>query len=199
VTSKPCYIVLCQCICESSDRLQGVYTQARSSSLCNRNSSEQELFDQSICHLLRAWLIDVTPVGEANYASKLMRSHAIRCMSNGLIHKYDVSSLRGDYAVVAYYGASVALGLAALGNLKGATLLNRPGTNGGRDLVHLIFTGNYTVNEDGTGVLNLLVTLRSGATATATEDFVITEAEVIHGAPLATKIVNAQRESRASF
>jgi len=60
--------------------------------------------------------------------------------------------------------------------------------------VHLTFTGNYTVNEDGTGVLNLLVTLPSGATATATEDFVITEAEVIHGAPLATKIVNAQRE-----
>jgi hypothetical protein len=113
------------------------------------------------------------------------------------IQKYSLASLHGDYGAIGYYGANLALAdeqFDGNGNLSGTALLNKPGTSGSRDLVTLPFTGTYTVNDDGTGVLYLTVTTPTGGTATATEDFLITEAEVIRGIPVATKMADAQRE-----
>jgi len=50
------------------------------------------------------------------------------------------------------------------------------------------------VNADGTGVIFLTVTLPDGTTRSATEDFVITRTERIRGIPVATAIVDEQRE-----
>ena len=50
------------------------------------------------------------------------------------------------------------------------------------------------MNADGTGVIFLTVTLPDGTTRSATEDFVITRTERIRGIPVATAIVDEQRE-----
>ena len=116
------------------------------------------------------------------------------------VHKYSLASIRGDYAVVNHYGANLALALGTerfdgSGGLHGSAILNRPTANGARELVPLSFIGTYTVNDDGTGVILLAVTLPDGTIRTATEDFVITRAEMIGGIPVATKILDAQREA----
>ena len=50
------------------------------------------------------------------------------------------------------------------------------------------------MNADGTGIMLLTVTLPDGSTKNATEDFVIARTEEIHGVPVATRIVDEQRE-----
>lgn len=116
-------------------------------------------------------------------------------------HTYSLRSLQGDYAVVTHYGdgGNLALGIGTeqfdgSGNCQGTLLLNRPTATGTRELVPLTSTGTYTVNADGTGVILLTVTLPDGTTRTATEDFVITRTERIPGIPVATRIVDEQRE-----
>lgn len=114
-------------------------------------------------------------------------------------HHYSVASIRGDYAVVNHYGANLALGVGTIqfdgaGNLHGTLLLNRPTSTGARQLVHLTSTGTYSVNDDGTGIILLSVELPDETIKNATEDFVITRAEVIGGIPVAMKIVDEQRE-----
>jgi hypothetical protein len=114
--------------------------------------------------------------------------------------QFNVASIRGDYAVVNHYGANLALGVGTVhfdgtGMLRGSLLLNRPTSTGARELVPLTSTGTYTVNGDGTGTIILAVTLPDGSIRTATEDFVITRAEVIRRIPVATEIVAEQRES----
>jgi hypothetical protein len=113
--------------------------------------------------------------------------------------EYSVASLRGDYGVVATYGANLARALGTqtvdgLGNLKGSAIVNQPGANGARTIVSITFTGTYTVNSDGTGAMYLTINLPNGKTANATEDFVITKAEIKHGTPIATEIVDAQEQ-----
>jgi hypothetical protein len=117
----------------------------------------------------------------------------------GAAHTYSVASLKGDYAVINHYGANVALGIGdehfdGTGQATGSLLLNRPTATGSRELVALTSTGTYTVNSDGTGILYLAVTLPDGTVKTATEDFVITRSELIHGVLVATEIVDEQRE-----
>jgi hypothetical protein len=115
------------------------------------------------------------------------------------ILQYSVVSIRGDYAVVNHYGANLALGIGTehfdgTGKLHGSLLLNRPTLTGARELVPLTSTGTYSVNNDGTGTISLAVTLPDGTIKTATEDFVITRTEVIRGIPVATEIIDEQRE-----
>lgn len=119
----------------------------------------------------------------------------------GAHHTYSVRSLQGDYAVVNHYGegGNLALGIGTEqfdgnGSCQGTLLLNRPTATGTRELVPLTSTGTYTVNADGTGVIFLTVTLPDGTTRSATEDFVITRTERIRGIPVATAIVDEQRE-----
>jgi hypothetical protein len=117
----------------------------------------------------------------------------------GAIHDYSVASIRGDYAVVNHYGADLALGVGTehfdgTGKLHGSLLLNRPTPTGARELVPLTSTGTYSVNDDGTGTILLEVTLPDGSIKTATEDFVITRIEVIGRIPVATEIIDEQRE-----
>jgi len=114
-------------------------------------------------------------------------------------HAYSVESIRGDYAVVNHYGANLALGIGVThfdgtGGLSGSLLLNRPTSTGARQLVSLTSTGTYSVNGDGTGTIFLTVTLPDGSIKTATEDFVITRTELIHGIPVAMEIIDEQRE-----
>lgn len=112
---------------------------------------------------------------------------------------YSLASVRGNYGVVATYGADIAQALGVQfmdgrGNVRGSAMVNQPGANGTRQLVRIRFTGQYTVKRDGTGVLILTLALPGGKTAKAVEDFVITKARVIDGVTVATEIVDAQEE-----
>lgn len=80
------------------------------------------------------------------------------------------------------------------GNVKGSAIVNQPGPNGTRVIVSITFAGTYAVNSDGTGTISLTINLPNGATANATEDFVVTKSEVRGGIPIATEIVDAQEQ-----
>lgn len=96
---------------------------------------------------------------------------------------YTLSSLQGSYAVVNTYGAHVALGIQAEvldgnGNLTRTGILNQPtagSTTGARTIVTVTSVGTYTVNCDGSGTIRRVITTSAGATAIATDDFLITE------------------------
>lgn len=99
-------------------------------------------------------------------------------------HCYTVASLKGTYAVIATYGANVALALAVRhfdgqGNLTGTFTLNAPdltSTTGARKISTGTQVGTYTVNCDGTGVETRTLTSSTGVTTTQLDDFVITQA-----------------------
>ncbi|MGD1092357.1 MAG: hypothetical protein ABSB35_10240 [Bryobacteraceae bacterium] len=111
---------------------------------------------------------------------------------------YTVASLQGSYAVVANYGANVAIALGTRfydgnGNLTATFIVNEPtagSTTGARTLVTGTQTGTYTVNCDGTGKIYRILTASNGITSTQTDDFIITGAIVQNGL-IATSIVDA--------
>ena len=112
---------------------------------------------------------------------------------------YTLASFRGNFGVTATYGANIAAALGTQtfdghGNLKGSAIVNQPAANGARIVVNISFTGTYTVNRDGTGVMSLTITLPNGTTANATEDFVVTKGKLRQGMPIATEIVDAQEQ-----
>jgi hypothetical protein len=117
---------------------------------------------------------------------------------------FTVASLEGNYAVVATYGANVAVALAkrsldGKGNLTGTFLLNEPtagSTTGARTLVTGTQMGTYTVNCDGTGVITRVLTAGTIVT-TQQDDFVITGAIEKDGELIATSVQDAQRTSSA--
>ena len=115
---------------------------------------------------------------------------------------YTVASLRGSYAVVATYGANVAVALAKRyldgdGNLTGTFLVNAPtvgSTTGARTLITGTQVGTYTVNCDGTGVFVRTLTATNGIVSHQIDDFVITKAKRTEGDQLiATAIQDIQR------
>jgi hypothetical protein len=129
----------------------------------------------------------------ASLGASVARADATRCYNN--------ASLKGTYAVVATYGANVALALAIRhfdghGNLTGTFTLNAPdpaSTTGGRKISTGTQVGTYTVNCDGTGVETRTLTSSTGVVTTQTDDFVITEAkEKDDGGLLATAFEDAQ-------
>lgn len=116
---------------------------------------------------------------------------------------YTVASLQGSYAVLVNYGAAVAIGLQTQvldgkGNLVRTGVLNQPtagSTTGARTIGNVTSTGTYTVNCNGSGTISRVVTRPDGTTATAVDDFVITEAIKVPGRPsIATTLVDAQRD-----
>lgn len=126
-------------------------------------------------------------------------THAQQC--------YDLESLHGHYAIVANYGANVAMSfgeryLDGQGNLIGTFRLNEPtagSTTGARTIVTGTQEGTYTVNCDGTGVVTRKITASTGLVTYQSDDFIITGAKVAFrlGHPVATTIVDAQRTPSA--
>lgn len=115
---------------------------------------------------------------------------------------YTRESLQGSYGVANSYGAHVALGLQAeildgRGNLTRTGFLNQPtagSPTGARTIGTVTSRGTYTVNCNGMGTITRLVTRPDGTTASAADDFVITEAVERDGKLIATTIVDAQRD-----
>ena len=116
---------------------------------------------------------------------------------------YTLASLQGSYSVLVNYGASVALGLQiqvldGKGNLTRTGVLNQPtvgSATGARTVGTVSSKGTYTVNCNGTGTITRIVTRPDGTTASAVDDFIITEAIKWVGRPAsATTIVDAPRD-----
>ena len=110
------------------------------------------------------------------------------------------ASLQGNFAIVGTYGANVALALATrhydgLGNLPGAYIVNGPtagSTTGARTISTGTQAGTYTVNCDGTGKINRVLTQSNGSTTNQVDDFIITAAvPTFNGLMIATAIVDA--------
>src|SRR3982750_4679879 len=83
---------------------------------------------------------------------------------------YTLASLDGSWTIISTFGATVARTIP-------------PGTQ----------TGTYAVNCDGTGTVTRVVTASNGTTASQTDDFVITAAEVRHHELIATAAIDVQR------
>jgi hypothetical protein len=118
---------------------------------------------------------------------------------NGQLPKcYTVASLQGNYSIVANYGAFVAISFGTRtydgnGNLAGTFLVNEPtagSTTGARSIVTGTQAGTYTVNCNGTGQFNRILTT-NGVSTVQTDDFIITAAVVIGGQLVATAIADA--------
>ena len=129
----------------------------------------------------------------------LTRVHTRRPESGGC---YTQESLQGSYSVVNSYGDAVAMGIQSE-SLDGAGKLTRTGplnqpvagsATGARSVGMVTSNGSYTVNCNGTGVINRLVTRPDGTTATASDDFLITKAVVQNGKLVATSIIDVQRD-----
>ena len=116
---------------------------------------------------------------------------------------YDLASLKGNWALDTHYGndgAHVAEALAVRqydgeGNMKGTFIVNEPVVGspiGERKVVHGNAVGTYTVECDGTGVLNRRITTPAGIVIQS-EDFLITQAVVRHGHLIATVIRDMSR------
>lgn len=116
---------------------------------------------------------------------------------------YALESLQGSYGVVITYGANVALGLQAetldgRGNLTRTGINNQPtagSATGQRTVATVTSNGTYTVNCNGTGTIDRIVTRADGSTAIASDDFLITESVESNGRLAATKFVDAQRDA----
>lgn len=110
---------------------------------------------------------------------------------------YTLASVEGDYAIVGTYAGGIAgqLGVSKTdrnGNVEGSALVNIPGGNNTRQVVPISWTGTETVNEDGTGTVELFVILPN-STQRQTLDIVITKAIVIDGVKKATEMRTMQR------
>ncbi len=111
---------------------------------------------------------------------------------------YTVASVEGDYGIVGTYAGGIAglLGTSKTdrrGNVEGSAVVNIPGANNTRQIVPITWTGTETVNEDGTGTVELLVILPN-STQQVTMDSVITKSVVIGGVKKATEMRTMQRQ-----
>ena len=114
-------------------------------------------------------------------------------------HEYSQASLSGTYARVGTYQGNIA---AALGvvvfdgqvSAKGSATVIEPGTRGSSTIVKVGLEGTYSVNSDGTGTIQLVVTLPNGTTSDVIQDFVITKSENRNGTFIATSIFEAQEQ-----
>lgn len=113
---------------------------------------------------------------------------------------FTLASLQGSYAFIGNYGANVAIALGQRyldgnGNLTGTAIINEPtagSTTGARTITTATQAGTYTVNCDGTGQFNRILTAADGTKSNQVDDFVITGEIVQDGQLIATTIVDAQ-------
>jgi hypothetical protein len=114
---------------------------------------------------------------------------------------YTQASIQGSWAIVGTYGSNIAIAIGqryidASGNLTGVYVLNAPtigDPNGARTISTGTQAGTYTVNCDGTGVVNRTVTSSLGIVTTTVDNFMITGAVVINGQFIATTITDVQQ------
>jgi hypothetical protein len=119
---------------------------------------------------------------------------------------YNVASLQGNFAVVATYGANLAVAFGVRqydgqGNLSGVYTLNEPtagSTTGARTIATGTQAGTYTVNCNGTGQFHRVLTQSNGTVTNQIDDFVITAAvPAFNGVLIATTIADAQQTPSA--
>lgn len=112
--------------------------------------------------------------------------------------RFSLATVCGDYGAIATYGANIAraLGYEVMdghGGITGAATANQPGPNSTtRSISKIGISGTYTVDETGSGVMNLVIALPGGGTASVTEDFVITKTKMVDGVLIATEIQDMQ-------
>ena len=111
--------------------------------------------------------------------------------------RFSTGSLCGNYGAIATYGANLAraLGFEAMdghGKITGSAVVNQPGPNNTRTLTNIGISGTYTINAEGMGTMSLTIALPGGATASVTEDFVVTRSKMVDGVAIATEIQDAQ-------
>ena len=109
---------------------------------------------------------------------------------------YTLASLQGNYAIIGNYGSNLGMSLAvqtidANGNFTRSAVVNGP-TAGSTTVTTTTNTGTITVNCDGTGKFNRILTLADGTMSTGVDDFIITNAIEKDGVLIATTIVDAQ-------
>ena len=127
-------------------------------------------------------------------------SSQMRAQGHGLIARdqYSVASVCGDYSAIATYGPNIAraLGFEVMdghGNIRGAATVNQPGSDDTtRSISRIGISGTYTVEEDGSGKMDLSIALPGGGSASVSEDFVITKTKTINGVLIATEIEDMQ-------
>ena len=118
---------------------------------------------------------------------------------NAARDQFSKATVCGDYGAIATYGANVAraLGFELMdghGNITGAATVNQPGSSDTtRSISKIGISGTYTVAADGSGSMNLLISLPSGGSANVTEDFLITKTKLIDGVLIATEIQDMQQ------
>lgn len=130
-------------------------------------------------------------------ASFALLTHPASAQPDHNDSKYTLASICGDYGAIATYGANVARALGhetmdGHGRITGAAIVNQPATSTTRSIVSIGISGTYTVNPDGSGQMFLTIDLPGGATASVTEDFVITRSKTMNGTLTATEIEDAQ-------
>ena len=110
-------------------------------------------------------------------------------------HEYSQASLSGTYARVGTYQGNIAaaLGVVVFDGQGSATVIE-PGPRGSSTIVKVGLEGTYSVNSDGTGTIQFVVTLPNGTTSDVTQDFVITKSESRNGTLIATSIFEAQEQ-----
>jgi hypothetical protein len=114
---------------------------------------------------------------------------------------FSLASLQGSYAFIGNYGSNIAIAfgtryLDGNGNLTGAAIINEPtagSTTGARTIATATQAGTYTVNCDGTGQFNRVLTAADGTKTNQVDDFIITGEIVQDGQLIATTIVDAQQ------
>ena len=118
---------------------------------------------------------------------------------------YTLASLQGSWTLVATYGANVAVAfgqryLDGNGNLSGVFVLNAPtagSTTGERTISTGTQAGTVTLNCDGSGTFNRVLTSSLGVVTNQVDDFIITAAIVKNGQFIATAIADAVRTPSA--
>ena len=114
---------------------------------------------------------------------------------------YTLASIQGSWAVVGTYGANVALALGQRsidgnGNMAGTFVLNAPtsgSTTGERTISSGTQAGTYTVNCDGTGIVNRTTTSSLGIVSTTMDNLLITGAVMKNGQLIATSMIDIQQ------
>jgi len=114
-------------------------------------------------------------------------------------HEYSQASLSGTYARVGTYQGNIAAALSVVvfdgqGSVNGAATVIQPGPTGSNAIAKIGLDGTYSVNSDGTGTIQFVVTLPNGTTSGVTEDFVITHSENRNGTLIATSIFEGQEQ-----
>ena len=112
---------------------------------------------------------------------------------------YTLASLQGSWALVATYGANVAVAFGervidANGNLSGVYVLNAPvvgDPNGARAISTGTQVGTVSVNCDGTGTVTRVLTSSTGVVTNQVDNFIITGAIMKKGQLIATSLADA--------